>query len=374
MASSLFLRLSYPPDFPHIDRGTTWGEEVGIMKKRVTALALLLCLTLTACGGERDSGGQASFLGRAAEIREDLTLLTVDGREVPAWRYLYWLAYTCDRIRDRYQEAGTALDWAAPVTGGTLADYAKDQALADTALYATVENWAERYGCALTEEDRESMEASWAENAESHGGETAYLAALEALGLDRQRAQELEGVGVLYGKLYALCGQEGSALAPDQAALTAFAEERGGVTVDRILVAAGEDREAARQRAAEIFSRLNGAADQGTEFAALAAAGDDPAGPRTLQPGEETLPPSLLEAAEELAEGQCSGILESEEGFSILRRLPTDPAALAEDYFDHLLQTAAENAAVETAEPYEKLDAAAFYQALEDLRTADKRP
>lgn len=181
-------------------------------------------------------------------------------------------------------------------------------------------------------------------------------------------------MGVLYGKLYALCGQEGSALAPDRAALAAFAEERGGVTVDRILVAAGEDREAARQRRRRFSPGSTARRIRGRSSPPWRRRETTLPDPGPWQPGEETLPPSLLEAAEELAEGQCSGILESEEGFSILRRLPTDPAALAEDYFDHLLQTAAENAAVETAEPYEKLDAAAFYQALEDLRTADKRP
>lgn len=349
------------------------GEEVGAMKKRVTALALLLCVTLTACGGKPDSRGQASFLGGAADMPEDAALLTVDGREVPAWRYLYWLAYTCDRVRDRYREAGTALDWSAPVTGGTLADYAKDQALADTALYATVENWAEEYGCALTEEDRKTLETSWDEQAEAKGGVEAYLAALERMGLDKQRAQELEGVGLLYGKLYALYKEAGSALAPDQEALAAFGGESGLLTVDRILVAAGEDREAARQRAAEIFTRLNGAADQAAEFAALAAAGDDPAGPRTLRPGEDGLPDALMDAAAELAEGQCSGILESEEGLSILRRLPTDREALLDGYFDYLLQTAAENAAVKTEAAYGGLNAAAFYQALEDLRAAGRK-
>lgn len=344
------------------------------MKKRVTALVLLLCLTLTACGGREDSRGQTSFLGQAADIREDETLLTVDGREVPAWRYLYWLAYTCDRIRERYQESGLALDWKTPVTGGTLADYARDQALADTALYATVENWAEQYGCALTEEDREALAAAWEEQAAAHGGETAYLAELAELGLDRQRAEELAGVGTLYGKLYTLYRAGDSALTPDTAALAAFAEETGSLTVDRILVAAGEDREAARQKAAEIFSRLNGAADQGAEFAAQAAAGDDPAGPRTFLAGDGTLDSVLEEAAKALAEGQCSGILESEEGFSILRRLAPDPDALADDYFDHLLRTAAENAPVEMEEAYEKLDAAAFDQALRAARAAAADP
>lgn len=344
------------------------------MKKRVTALALLLCLTLTACGGREDSRGQASFLGRAADMREEETLLTVDGREVPGWRYLYWLACTCDSIRERYREAGLALDWKTPVAGGTLADYARDQALADTALYATVENWAERYGCGLTEEDREALTASWEEQAEAHGGEAAYLAELAELGLDRRRAEELAGVGALYGKLYTLYRTGDSALAPDAADLSAFAAETGTLTVDRILVAAGGDREAARQKAAEIFSRLNGAEDQAAEFTALAAAGDDPAGPRTFLPGDGTLDVALEEAAAALAEGQCSGILESGEGFSILRRLPPDPDALADDYFDCLLQTAAESALVETAEAYGGLDAAAFDRALQNARAADKKP
>ena len=118
------------------------------MNIRAIALALLLCLCLTACGGEpEESGGQMSLLETAAGLDGTEHLLTIDNREIPAWRYLYWLAYTCDQIAQSYTESEVTLDWAAPVSGGTLADYAKDQALADTALYATVENWAEKYGC-----------------------------------------------------------------------------------------------------------------------------------------------------------------------------------------------------------------------------------
>ncbi len=340
------------------------------MKRRMICLALSLCLLLTACGGREDGGGQASFLGRAAELEETAALVTVGGREVPAWRYLYWLAYTCDRVRDQYRDAGLPLDWKAPVTGGTLADYARDQALADTALYATVENWAAEYGCALDEADRETLAADWAEK--TAAGEEAYLTRLRALGLDQQRAEELAAVGLLYAKLYQLYETEGSPLAPDPEALEAFAAERGELTVDRILIAAGEDREAARQRAAVAFSQLNGAADQAEAFSALAAAGDDTAGPRTLTAGDGTLDPALEEAAAALAEGQCSGILESPEGFSILRRLPGDTAAVREAYFDRLLTDAAKAAAVDTAEAYGALEIPRFYQRLEDLRAAEE--
>ena len=134
------------------------------MRKRTITLALLLCLILTACGGREDSRSQGLFQ-RASGMDEDAVLLTVDGREVPAWRYLYWLDRGCGRLQEQYRSAGLPLDWNAPLEGGTLADYVKDQALADTALYATVENWAETYGCALDEEDQAALESVWMEEA-----------------------------------------------------------------------------------------------------------------------------------------------------------------------------------------------------------------
>lgn len=329
------------------------------MKRRIAALALALCLGLSGCAVRRER--EASLLGRAAEMGEDTVLLTVDGREVPAWRYLYWLAFTCGQVREKYKDAGLALDWDAPLTGGTLADYAKDQALADTALYATVENWAERYGCALGEAERSTLSAAWEEQSSAHGGEEAYLEELAGLGLDRLRAEELAEVGMLYAKLYDMALTEGSGL-------SGLLETAEGLTVDRILISAGEDREAARERAAEIFSRLNSGSDPTQAFFALAAEGDDGAGPRTLLPGDGTLSQSLEEAARALEEGQYSGILESEEGFSILLRLPLEGGALAGEAFDRLLQDAAEGALVQTTPAYDGLDAAAFDGALAELR------
>lgn len=330
------------------------------MGRRTAALALALCLMLSGCAWRREET-RASLLGRAAELGEELVLLTVDGREVPAWRYLYWLAFTCDQIREKYRDSGLNLDWETPVPGGTLADYAKDQALADTALYATVENWAERYGCALSDTERAALAKTWEEQSAARGGEDVYLKELANLGLDRLREEELAEVGMLYAKLYDLCLTEGSEL-------DRLLDQADSLTVDRILIAAGEDREAAREKAAEVFSRLNGAEDPAAAFPALAAEGDDAAGPRTLLPGDGTLPQALEEAAKALEEGQYSGILESEEGFSILRRLESQGQALAGEAFDRLLQEAAEGALVQTTPAYDVLDAAAFDEALTALR------
>ena len=320
------------------------------MTMRMTCLALLLCLLLTACGGkEPDSQGRTSFLGEAAGLEEDTVLLTVDGREVPAWRYLYWLAWTCQQMRERYAASGTALDWDTPVSGGTLAQYVKDQALADTVLYAVVENLAEQAGYAPSEED-------------------VSEAVLPDMGLDENQMAQLEAVGRMYGWLYdRYCAGEGS-LTPTREELEAYGEAGGFLTLDRILIPAGEDREAARKRAAEMFSRLNGAEDQGAAFSALAAEGSDQAGPRTLTPDSTELDAELLAAARELQAGQCSGILESQEGFSILRRLETDPETLKEPYFDSCLLDLAEAAEVTTAPAYDELDPEAFDHAWEQAR------
>ena len=178
------------------------------MIKRIIGLALTMCLLLTACGGEEEpSRGRASLLARAAAVEEEDLFLVVDGREIPAWRYLYWLGWVCDRLQNQYDRAELPLEWAATVTGGTLADYARDQALADTALYATVENLAERYGL--------SADAS------------AAPAALPDQGLTGEQMQELERVGQLYAALYELYCGEGSPLAPEEEALQTFAEAQG---------------------------------------------------------------------------------------------------------------------------------------------------
>ena len=77
------------------------------MNIRAIALALLLCLCLTACGGEpEESRGPDVTLETAAGLDGTEHLLTIDNREIPAWRYLYWLAYTCDQIAQSYTESG----------------------------------------------------------------------------------------------------------------------------------------------------------------------------------------------------------------------------------------------------------------------------
>lgn len=299
------------------------------MKRLIPFLAA--AVVLTGCGSKAQETPAADLPA------DEEVLLYINDREIPAWRYFCWLERAC---------AGAEED----LTDAQCAAF-KAQALADTALYAAVEDLAAQHGVTLTAEEAAALDTTpWADLSPAHQA-------------------ELSAVGGLYAKLCALAAQAGSSLAPDGETLAAFAKEQNCITLDRILIPAGEDREAARQRASEIFSRLNGAEDQGAAFAALTAEGADQLGPRTLSPDSTELDGELLAAARELQEGQCSGILESQEGFSILRRLETDPEALREPYFDDCLLDLAEAAEVTTAPAYDELDPAAFDQAWEQVRT-----
>ena len=93
------------------------------MRNRMLCLALTLCLLLTACGGSEEDApkGQASLSEKSAEVEEEAVLLTVDGREVAAWQYLYWLRQSCRTIAAEYAAAGMEPDWTQQTENGTAA-------------------------------------------------------------------------------------------------------------------------------------------------------------------------------------------------------------------------------------------------------------
>ena len=308
------------------------------MRRNIFLSCLLaLCLLLTACG-------ETSQLPEPEGLRREETLLTVDGRDVTAAQYLYWLTTVCRSLEEQYDAAGKSVDWDSPAEEGTLADYAKNQALRSAALYATVENWAERYGCAVTGEERAQLAAQWEEKAAACGGEKAYLALLAERGLDRERAERMAEDHFLYMDLCALAETEGSSLYAADYELREFFKERRYVPVRRLEFSGA----GAGARAAEAFARLNGSADRAAEFDAFCGGAA-----RTLPEAEEL----LLEAAASLEPGQTSGILETgEDGYVILLRLADDLSAVRLAHFDHRLQSAADDAEILVTEGYGTID------------------
>ena len=80
--------------------------------------------------------------------------------------------------------------------------------------------------------------------------------------------------------------------------------------------------------------------------------------------GDGTLPAACEEAAQALEEGQFSGVVEADDGFYLILRKPVDLEAVAPDYFDALLQAAADSADISTTRTYADLDVSRFYDEL----------
>lgn len=334
-------------------------------------LAALLAFSLAGCGGKKaDEGRTSGLYYEAAGISPDAVLLTVDGREVPAWRYLYWLTWGCDQLKAAYDAAGLTLDWSETLEGTDLADYVRQQALDNTVLYATVENWAEQYQVEITDADQPQMDSLWAKQAEEAGGEEEYLAQMADRGLERSEAEALCEDALLYRKLSQLSAESGSILAPGEGAVEAFAEEQGYLTLEWLVVPVTDeaDRESCREQAASLFSQINASADPPAAFAALEETYGTGDGARTFLPGAGVLPEAVEEAAKTLEEGQWSGILEADDGFYLLLRRPLDTAAVAADYFDSRLQQAAREAEVTTTSAFNNLEVPAFYERLTAAR------
>ena len=317
------------------------------MRKSMILPVLLLGFLLTACGGEEAGSGRNSFWDELG-VEETETVLVVDGREIPAWRYVWWLAGGCSAMEDACAAGGLALDWDTPLEEGTLGEYVQRQALEDTVLYATVEGWAETRNIMLTGEP---------------AGDTIPQGALP---LEDWQRQELEWVGLLYGELCALAARPDSPLLTE-ADLAGFADAGDYLTVDRIAFPAGAERETARRQAEEAFARLNNAGDKAAVFEALSA-GDGSAEPVTIQVGDGTLDGVLESGAAALEPGQHSGILETEEGFWILRRLAPDRVALAPLWLEQELLHAAEAAEVMEREGFQKLTVSAVSAVISGVR------
>ena len=180
--------------------------------------------------GRRHRGG---LLCEASGIRPDTVLLSVDGRDVSAQRYLYWLAYACDYIADYY-------DSGRGSSGGTLSPARAWRITPRTRRCRTppcTPQW--RPGRRITAAPSPTRTGlPWTGSGRpgrpSTAGRRPIWPCWPAWGLDRAEAEAISGDYYLYEHLYDLYCTEGSELAPAEHDLETFAQEQGYLTVDHI--------------------------------------------------------------------------------------------------------------------------------------------
>lgn len=201
------------------------------MKRWGWGVLIVLALVLAGCG-EQAAREAEGLYEQVTGIPAGQVLLTVDGREVPAWRYFYWLAYNCDYLSEARDAEGRVLNWEEDQAGQTVAQYVKQQALDTAVLYAVIGNWAESYGCADDAGDQTAIDQEWTALCSRYGGETRCLGELAWMGLDRSRADEFTRDYLRYSRLRELAATPGSALSPSEAELEAFTQETGSGIAD----------------------------------------------------------------------------------------------------------------------------------------------
>ena len=348
------------------------------MRRLGWGLLVLSALILAGCG-QKEAQAAESLYEQVTGIPAGQILLTVDGRDVPAWRYFYWLTYNCDYLTEACDAEGQILDWEADRAGQTTAQYVKRQALDTAVLYAVIGNWAEKYGCDTDDRDQAAVDREWEALCEKYGSETRCLGELAWMGLDRAGADAFTLDYRRYSRLRELAVTPGSALYPPEDALRAFAQAAGYRTVDSIFISTAGVREdegamaEKRERAEMVLSKLEGSSDPVEYFSTLAGMYSD--APReeapegvTFAPGDGRVSQAVEQASEGLEENRWSGIVEVPGGLAILLRRPLDETAVAADWFDSQLQQAAREAEVKPAPEYESIHPAEFYEKLTAAR------
>ena len=343
------------------------------MKKLLCAALAALLLALSACGGgEADTESLAYEL---AGLNPEETMLTINGQPVSAELYLYWLQYACTVAENSgaLDETGE-LDFDYVYADGlTAEEYILGEAESQAKLYLLIEQLAEAYGAALTEEDEAAVDEEIAYYAEQLGGEAAFASYLRQIGISAQANRRLTADFYRYSNLLDLTKEPGSPLYIDDDELYQYE----GVTADTILVDHilfltsddAEDNQLRYDTMEEVRQSLLDAEEplRTDMFNYIADTYSEDTG-RPYYPngylvteGADFAEP-FLEAALSLEEGEVSEIVTSEYGYHLLLRKPIRDY-VADAYLGEALMAAGDRAEVAYSEAYDALDRQAYYTA-----------
>lgn len=353
----------------------------------IAAALAFVIVTVAPSNGFTSGTMHSGLCYEATGVAPDAIVASVDGNGASADLIAYWTGYNVSYL-DSYMQyyTGAAFDWDYTFEDGTsITDYVKANVLASVKQNLVLENLAEEYGAALTDEQKAAIEASDQAYIDQYGSEEAFEAELNKLGMRRETYDRVSTSNYLYQNLYQLYNTEGSKLYASDEDLALYAAEKNYITADHILLttkdtATGEalsDEEKAEKKAlaeelAEKLKNYTGD-DLASYFAQLADEYSEDPGRASYPTGYTfttgAMVPEFETAAYALAEGAVSEIVESSFGYHILLRLPLDKAAAAdavrETYFTEFFSGRVESAVIATSAEFDKLDPQVLYETIQ---------
>ena len=316
--------------------------------------------------------GAGDFYTQTSGLDSDAVVMTVDGRDVTAQEYLYYVLNYGYQYYSYYAMAGASVDWNMAVDGAgtvTLAEMIRAQAQESVVQDCVLCNTAETNGISVTQEDMDAFRANIDSMKEMYGEDLSGV--LMSYGLTEKLWGMRNDVSCLSAGL-----QEAyltGALRPDAAALQALVSEHGLTMARSVLVSTAnlddEGIEQAKTAAEEYRTRIAEAEDMVAELVAVntelgVSDEENVAGlyhcGHDHGAGEED---PICETLEALELGELSRVVEAEDGFYLLLREEIDTDTAVQLKFGEDLETAMANAkVVYNEENMDRLDVGQFIE------------
>lgn len=371
------------------------------------ALATALAVTLAGCSMPQAAESLPSFIPddvikETAGIPRDTVLFKVNGADVKAEDYLYWVVYGADSM-SQYGD----IDWTMDLGDGTtMTEYLKKNAMQTAKLYKVVENKATELGYSMSDTDKKdyndeisSMKSQLKQQVSSLGMDLtedgAFQYWLAIIGLSKEGFARVNQASYLYNDLtQGIFGKDGSQ-APTDEDFNTWLDQNGTMRVKHILVKAVADQSTsddgmatALEKATQIRAELSAAGDTEEKFDELMKADSDdvdssgalnsPDG-YTFGP-DDSLTQEFKDASAALEIGQISEPVAVNNassggysGYHIIMRLSADTDETRDSYAKDLMNKQVDSwmdeTQVQTTDAYDNLDIQAFYTALTQLRT-----
>lgn len=376
----------------------------------VLALTLILAFTLSACGPKEAAPTETptasptaaptqpvdpgiDFLpDNATDVAQEVlgfpngtVLLTVNGADVTAEEYLYWLGNMTSYYDMMMSMYGSSLnlDEAVDSDGTTWGEQLKEIAYQNAVLIAVTPEAAARNGVTLDDEDLAELRQQRESNIESAGSEAKYAYQLQGMNISDETSFGLDLTSALFTKLEETYTQKlltaGGAEALTDEDVAAYVEETGLLRAKHILLLTkdpdtGEDYDDAKKaeqkaKAEDILAKLR---EDPAQFDTLMNENSEDSGLSSYPDGYLFGPNEMVTEFEEgtraLAVGEISELVESTYGYHIILRLDADceesRQECAESKFNEMMSAVVESAVVEKKPEYDSFTTKDYYEGL----------
>lgn len=364
------------------------------MKKTRIAACLLAAAMLAGCTAQEPAPAGHDIVQDVLGVPGDTTILTIDGVEVPAERYLFWLVNSIETQKMYGTALETDEDWIQQVNGTPIRDAIKMDALDTMLLYQVVETQAAGRGITVSQEELDELNAQLQDLVDQSGGEEYFQNRLDGVCISREGFLAMNQVQYLDQGLMEQMEENGE-LEVTAAEVDEFIEAYGIYGAKHILLStrrmnadgtgyedlSDEEKAQVLEKANGLREQLRNAGDSEELFDQLMNEYSEdtrdeegnlasPDGYTLAYAGQ--MVPEFEEGALALEVGQISEPIQTDYGYHIILRIPEDRSQIEENLnssykMNTILQGWMENAQVETTDLYDELDPKVFYEKLQQV-------